>query len=179
MSDNTLNYRYEFVPYMDSGGNDIGCLGAGKSIEEMKALADKTPDCLGFNSNGWFKRTLRPRDQWSKWTSDTTKGFYVKGPAVAEKPNILLIIADDLGVDVLKFIDDQAMAQAPGTKKYILPNLSKLLQNGVNFTRAWAHPVCSPTRHNLYGHAPLSERSGLCLFCSESPCGRASGSHAS
>jgi hypothetical protein len=63
---------------MDSGGNDIGQLGAGMSLEEMKVLADNTTECVGFNSNGWFKHTLMPREQWRRWTNDAAKGFYIK-----------------------------------------------------------------------------------------------------
>lgn len=81
------DFEYEFVPHLDSGGNDIGRLGAGMSIEEMKELADATPDCVGFNSNGWFKHTLLPRDRWGRWTSDPNLGFYVKlAPATLDVP---------------------------------------------------------------------------------------------
>jgi hypothetical protein len=70
--------QWLFIPHLDSGGNDIGSLGQGKSIEEMKVLASTTPDCVGFNSNGWFKRELKPFEQWSRWTEDPSKGFYVR-----------------------------------------------------------------------------------------------------
>ena len=54
-------------------------------------------------------------------------------------PNILLIIADDLGVD--------AMSGYPqgGIKPYT-PTLNQLAQNGLRMTNVWAYPVCSPTR---------------------------------
>ncbi|AUX43540.1 uncharacterized protein SOCE26_049900 [Sorangium cellulosum] len=72
-------------------------------------------------------------------------------------PNILIIVADDLGVDALRInngqviakigkTDYQYAAQAPSP----LPTLGKLLQSGIHFTRAWAQPVCSPTRASLF-----------------------------
>jgi len=70
--------EWEFVPHKDSGGHDVGQMGRGKSIDEMKALAASMPECVAFNSNGWFKRSLRPENEWSRWTSDSSKGFYIK-----------------------------------------------------------------------------------------------------
>lgn len=54
-------------------------------------------------------------------------------------PNVLLIIADDLGVDKLGVYDEGS--NVPST-----PTIDSLAANGVLFRNAWAHPVCSPTR---------------------------------
>lgn len=90
--------------------------------------------------------------------------------ATKAKPNVLLIICDDLGADVLKFVGDQAIAQAPGTKKYRLPNLSKLLKNGINFTQTWAHPVCSATRATVFtGLHPWQTGVGFASFLLPDP----------
>lgn len=90
-----------------------------------------------------------------------------------EKPNVLLIITDDLGADVLKFVGDQAIAQAPGTKKYRLSNLSKLLKNGINFTQTWAHPVCSATRATVFtGLHPWQTGVGFASFLLPDPSSR-------
>jgi len=63
-----------------------------------------------------------------------------------EKPNILLIIADDLGIDTFHINDatDAATVQIEGVGFCPLPNLSRLVANGIHFTRAWAHPICAP-----------------------------------
>ena len=76
---------------------------------------------------------------------------------VCAQNNILLIIADDLGVDVLE-IDHAANTVEITTEKgtsgvqqvFDLTNISTLLANGVYFTKAWAAPVCSPTRATIY-----------------------------
>ena len=63
----------------------------------------------------------------------------VAGPAFAS-PNVLLIIADDFGVDSQSLYNPTAGATAP------TPNLNGLAASGIRFTNAWACPVCSPTR---------------------------------
>ncbi|XYH99295.1 LamG-like jellyroll fold domain-containing protein [Sorangium sp. So ce1128] len=75
----------------------------------------------------------------------------------AQKPNLLLILADDLGVDALR-IDDvtgHVTVALDGSDENArvprrLPNLEKLLDSGLHFTRAWAQPTCSPTRGSLF-----------------------------
>jgi arylsulfatase A-like enzyme len=70
-----------------------------------------------------------------------------------DKPNILLIVADDLGIDTFHVDDtlDVATVQVNGlTGSYPLPNISRLIREGVHFTRAWAHPICAPTRATLF-----------------------------
>ncbi len=57
------------------------------------------------------------------------------------KPNILLIIADDYGVDSSSLYNTNSSATLPPT-----PNIAALAQNGVLFSGAYAYPVCSPTR---------------------------------
>ena len=54
-------------------------------------------------------------------------------------PNILLIIADDMGSDVTNGFG------FPGDKP-VTPNLDALRAAGVIFTNCWATPQCSPTR---------------------------------
>ena len=56
-----------------------------------------------------------------------------------DEPNILLIIADDLGIDALNgFQESNRLATTP--------NLDALRESGLTFTNAWATPACTPTR---------------------------------
>lgn len=55
------------------------------------------------------------------------------------KPNILLIIADDMGIDVTNGY--QQNANMPTT-----PTLDSLRVNGLTFTNTWSTPQCTPTR---------------------------------
>jgi len=72
-------------------------------------------------------------------------------------PNILLLVADDLGQDVVDI-------ETSGSNRWlyvhtvdagthivqVLTNISVLLRGGVYFEQAWAHPACSPTRAAMY-----------------------------
>ena len=60
------------------------------------------------------------------------------------KNNILLLIVDDWGIDNSPIDNPISGALLPN-----MPNLMALANNGVRFTRAYANPVCSPTRATL------------------------------
>ena len=56
---------------------------------------------------------------------------------ITSKPNIVFILADDLGINDLGCY---------GRKDQQTPNLDRLALQGMRFTCAYAQPVCSPTR---------------------------------
>lgn len=68
------------------------------------------------------------------------------------RPNVLLIIADDLGAESTSLYP--SLVGDSGAVP--IPNIESLAQNGLVFDNAWASPVCSPTRgtivSGLYGH---------------------------
>ena len=69
----------------------------------------------------------------------------LSGPAAAATGNVLLLVADDMGIDVATFY--RTSVRAPTTPPPpALPNLQALARRGVVFSRAWATPWCSPTR---------------------------------
>jgi arylsulfatase A len=55
----------------------------------------------------------------------------------ARKPNIIVILIDDLGFECIG---------ANGGKSYKTPNLDKLAARGTRFTHCYAQPNCTPTR---------------------------------
>lgn len=62
-------------------------------------------------------------------------------PPTATRPNIVLILADDLGYGELS---------AQGCQDILTPNIDSIAQNGVRFTQAYAtHAVCAPSRAGL------------------------------
>jgi arylsulfatase A-like enzyme len=63
------------------------------------------------------------------------------GPAT-ERGNVLILVADDLGVDQLACY---GLGQSPAPT----PNLDQLAASGVRFLNAWSQPTCSPTRATL------------------------------
>ena len=62
-------------------------------------------------------------------------------PMFAAPKNILLIIADDYGVDSSSLYNSTNNGPLPPT-----PNITSLANSGVVFRNAYANPVCSPTR---------------------------------
>ena len=64
------------------------------------------------------------------------------GPARPINPNIVLILFDDVGVDLLGAYG--ATDDPPCT-----PSVDSLAQSGLLFRRAWSNPVCSPTRAQI------------------------------
>jgi len=57
-------------------------------------------------------------------------------------PNVLLIIADDMGLDA-------SPGYNVGALKPNMPNLQNLINSGVRFNNVWSNPVCSPTRSTI------------------------------
>jgi len=67
-------------------------------------------------------------------------GASAAGWAQPSKPNVLLILADDLGFECLSCY---------GSKSYRTPALDKLAVDGVRFRYAFSQPLCTPTRMQL------------------------------
>jgi len=63
-------------------------------------------------------------------------------PSLHAAENILIIVADDFGVELLE-------NYGVGTEPATTPNLSRMAEEGVLFTNAWSNPVCSTTRATL------------------------------
>ncbi len=88
----------------------------------------------------------------------------VSAIAQAQPQNILLIIADDLGADSFPLTASVGATPPP------MPNISALKNSGVLFTRAYAHPTCSPSRASmLTGRHPFRTGIGAQLTDATSP----------
>ena len=57
------------------------------------------------------------------------------------QPNVLVVVADDLGADRIGLFDWTGIGTVPPT-----PEIDQLALHGVSFENTWANPVCSPTR---------------------------------
>jgi arylsulfatase A-like enzyme len=74
----------------------------------------------------------------------------VAGKPQAAEQNILLIIADDFGVDAAPFYPTTVDRRDTTPPAPSTPNLMWLAQSGVLFRNAWATPWCSPTRATIF-----------------------------
>jgi arylsulfatase B len=59
-----------------------------------------------------------------------------------ESPNILFIIADDLGKDAINGFSE-------GSIKPKTPNIDAIRNNGISFNNFWTNPTCTPTRASI------------------------------
>ncbi|WP_136481053.1 sulfatase-like hydrolase/transferase [Cognatitamlana onchidii] len=64
---------------------------------------------------------------------------------VDSPPNILIIVADDLGIDALNSSD----YGISGTTQPITPYIQSLKDNGVSYLNTWATPQCTTTRASI------------------------------
>jgi arylsulfatase A-like enzyme len=85
--------------------------------------------------------------------------------AARRPPNILLIIADDIGLDMTTtmvpgLVDGLARQYGPAGFRNTgaptiqghpasVPNLDRLARQGITFPNVWAQPFCSPTRASI------------------------------
>jgi arylsulfatase A-like enzyme len=95
----------------------------------------------------------------------TASGLEKKGEDKSKRPNILLIIGDDIGLDATTnmypgLIDSLTKQYGPSGHNHpdykmisgrpaSTPTLDSLAKGGVRFTHAWTQPFCSPTRTSL------------------------------
>ncbi len=63
-----------------------------------------------------------------------------KAADAPNKPNILFILADDLGKEWIS---------AYGAEDISTPNIDELANQGIRFTNAWSDPQCTPSRVSL------------------------------
>jgi len=73
----------------------------------------------------------------------TTLSWFMPGANAAsppEKPNVIFFLMDDLGWNDLGYT---------GSKFFESPNIDRLSKQGVVLTRAYAAPICSPSRASL------------------------------
>lgn len=95
----------------------------------------------------------------------TASGLGKRGDEESKRPNILLIIGDDIGIDATTnmypgLIESLTKKYGPTGRNHpdykmingrpaSTPSLDSLAKGGIRFTHAWTQPFCSPTRTSL------------------------------
>ncbi len=91
------------------------------------------------------KQIVRP-ETWKRPPSTKKKAAPKKPAAMiptnaaAANPNVVLILADDLGIECLS---------SYGGNSHKTPNIDHLAKTGMRFTRCFSNPFCSPSRAQL------------------------------
>ncbi len=78
-----------------------------------------------------------------KKSGDTNAEVIVPPVTTAASPNIIFIIADDMGWDVFGSYPGIAGAKAT------TPTIDSLARSGITFTNYWVNPICAPTRASM------------------------------
>ena len=72
---------WQFFQGLDFDGGDLkGDPALAGDVPGLKAFCHREPQCVAFNTNGWLKRSLPPRDSWKRWTDIPQHGLYLKAP---------------------------------------------------------------------------------------------------
>ena len=67
----------------------------------------------------------------------------------APRPNIVFILADDLGYMDVSGYAKHTLGVPPSNQFYETPHIDQLMKEGLSFSRAYASQLCSPTRASL------------------------------
>ncbi|MGK0348960.1 MAG: arylsulfatase B [Myxococcota bacterium] len=82
-------------------------------------------------------------------TSDAGTGNVDTDTSGTPAPRVVLIIADDFGIDALSSYSDLYVPAAGARDFPVLPVIDGICDEGVRFDTAWATPTCTPTRGSV------------------------------
>src|SRR6476661_6307236 len=99
----------------------------------MRAVVKPVTPCFPSSSKGLLMKLLRIAF-FALWFAVLAAPG---NAATAKKPNIVVLIADDLGVGDIGF---------SGGKDIPTPNLDRLAREGVIFRNGYVSSMCAPTR---------------------------------
>lgn len=74
---------------------------------------------------------------------------FIATAQAAKPPNIIFILADDLGYTDVNAFAQKATGESKDKMFYEPPNLDRLAAGGLAFSQAYAYQLCSPTRASL------------------------------
>ena len=69
--------------------------------------------------------------------------------AQTSPPNVLLVVLDDVGVDLVGSYGEVAPGQPTPPEHAVTPSIDALAAEGVLFRNAWSAPLCSATRASI------------------------------
>jgi len=92
-------------------------------------------------------------------------------PAAAPPQNVLLVVLDDVGVDLIGAYEDhfRSLGRAPGTPAHT-PTIDALSSQSVNFANSWTCPTCTATRAQILTGRHAS-RTGIGAVLRRTPLG--------
>ena len=70
----------------------------------------------------------------------------VANTSAKNAPNIVFILADDLGISDINAYAKHFTGKNPDELYYETPNMDRLASKGISFSQAYSNPLCGPTR---------------------------------
>lgn len=114
----------------------------GGSSADLPGMGQTVAPLLPPGVDLWGSAPAGPEsDDDGGWHDDDGEPAGDTGDGDDERPNLLLVVADDMGME--SFVCDDRF---PDVQRGEQPTLRGLCDQGVTFTQAWSYPVCSPTR---------------------------------
>lgn len=104
--------------------------------------------------------TITPNFCWGDCLPSRASSIPCVPPSVPPNPgndvyNVVLIVADDVGVDLVgRYADGYYDSEGYAENRPCTPNLDALAAQGVRFTNAWSSPLCSPSRSQILTGRP-------------------------
>lgn len=75
--------------------------------------------------------------------------LYLNAQNQHQKPNIIFILADDLGYTDVNYFAHHLTGDVATKQYYETPNIDKLAKQGISFTQAYTSPLSAPTRASI------------------------------
>src|SRR5678809_1175572 len=103
----------------------------------MRTKSFRIPAVLLFLCSGlMIYQSCRKSDNLTAIAANTASESNIAA-ALTKKPNIILILADDVGFGI---------PTVNGGRTFETPNLDSLANSGMRFTNCYSAPLCSPSR---------------------------------
>jgi arylsulfatase len=98
-------------------------------------------DCRGQASQQETCSTgEKDKDKWTAEDKQVNKKLAALEKKFGKKPNIIMVLTDDIGWGTLGSYGGGKVVGAP------TPNLDKMARDGMKFLSAYSEPSCTPTR---------------------------------
>jgi len=143
------------IPFVSAQNQVTEC---SENLVMVKRYSDDSIHCLDtITATIWDTygtgKIIDTVDSQTKETSTIQSSSTVSKSKTNSKPNIIVIMGDDIGLYNIGAYNDGIMAGST-------PNIDKLAENGMRFTDYYADPSCTPARASfITGQLPV--RTGL------------------
>jgi len=112
-----VEHTYKYHSNKNSLGRNIYQYNQYKNnVDQLKKKCNMIERCKGFNTNGWLKYSLKPKERWTNWGgNNTSRGFYVKGLVPTIVPTIVPTVVAPTVVEPDPIVAEISVTEEPPT----------------------------------------------------------------